>query len=303
MVGLFAVLYKQLFLDADFKDAMQHFRISFDGNMIYLVAVLLLMILNWSIETIKWKWLIDKIHFISWMDAIEGILFGITFSMFTPSRVGEFGGRVFALDKDRIQAIVSTVIGSMAQLVVNISVGSLGFLAYVFVMQKTELHSFWVLAVMVALLVLLLHICFYNIDIVSSKFNKIKWLSSIIKYMDIIRLYSFSDLLTTEILSLFRNIIYTAQFIMLLYFFKLDIALVDALIISMSIFLFQTVNPFNIALIDFGFRGNVALFFLSGYTDNNLNILAATIMLWFVNLIIPAILGGISALRFKFFSE
>lgn len=261
------------------------------------------MIINWSIETIKWKFLIDKIHFISWLDALEGILFGITFSMFTPSRVGEFGGRVFALNSDRIQAIVSTILGSATQLVANISLGVIGFLSYLLIFEKFEKYTLSIVFFLALFLVLLLHICLFNLDIIATKFPKVKQLENIRKYIDIISLYSNIDLLKIELLSVVRYIIYNVQFILLMYYFNIEISILYAVIISMTIFLFQTINPLNIALIDFGFRGNVALFFLMPFTDNSLNILAATIFLWFVNLIIPAIFGGISALRFKFISE
>ena len=70
-----------------------------------------------------------------------------------------------------------------------------------------------------------------------------------------------------------------------------------------TIFFVQTINPINIALIDFGFRGNVAAYFLAGFTGNPIAIIATTVTLWFINLIVPAIIGGISALRFTFFKE
>lgn len=300
---MFILLYKQLFVNTDFTEAFRHFKSELKGNYLMLVVVVFLMLLNWSLETIKWKLLIDKIHFISWLDAIEGILFGITFSLFTPSRVGEFGGRVFALESDRIQAIVSTVVGSASQMVVNLSLGSIGFLLYLLIIEKTELYSFLPIFGIVVLLIVLLHVSFFNLDVISSKFPKIKQLDVVRTHISIIQKYSLEDLVRVELLSLGRYIIYTTQFIVLLYFFDIQISLLEIVIIATTIFLFQTINPFNIALIDFGFRGNVALYFLSAYTDNNLNILAATILLWFVNLIIPAIFGGISALKFKFVSE
>ncbi len=303
LIFLFVILYKQLFLNQSFKDAIQHFKISTDGNVYLIYSVIILMIINWSIETIKWKFLIDKIHFISWLDALEGILFGITFSMFTPSRVGEFGGRVFALNSDRIQAIVSTILGSATQLVANISLGVIGFLSYLLIFEKFEKYTLSIVFFLALFLVLLLHICLFNLDIIATKFPKVKQLENIRKYIDIISLYSNIDLLKIELLSVVRYIIYNVQFILLMYYFNIEISILYAVIISMTIFLFQTINPLNIALIDFGFRGNVALFFLMPFTDNSLNILAATIFLWFVNLIIPAIFGGISALRFKFISE
>ena len=104
LAGLLFVLYRQLFANEKMEVAYRHFLETFDGDYILLSLVVLFMILNWGIETVKWKLLIDRIHPLSWLDAVEGILFGVTFSLFTPSRIGEFGGRVFALDTDRKQA-------------------------------------------------------------------------------------------------------------------------------------------------------------------------------------------------------
>jgi hypothetical protein len=93
------------------------------------------------------------------------------------------------------------------------------------------------------------------------------------------------------------------QFVLLLKFFSIQIPLHTSLILVAAIFFVQTINPLNIALIDFGFRGNIAAYFLAPFTDNPIAIIATTISLWFINLIIPAIIGGLSALRFKFFKE
>ncbi|MBP6324167.1 MAG: hypothetical protein KA322_03945, partial [Chitinophagales bacterium] len=76
--GLLFVLYRQLFSNEKMDIAYQHFLLNFDGNFLLLSFVILLMVANWSIESIKWKLLIDKLHPISWLEAIEGILFGVT---------------------------------------------------------------------------------------------------------------------------------------------------------------------------------------------------------------------------------
>ena len=105
--GLLFVLYRQLFVNEKIDVAYEHFLLNFKGNYFLLSVVFFLMLINWTIESIKWKLLIDKLHPISWLEAIEGILFGVTFSLFTPSRVGEFGGRVFALNTDRTTEKIS----------------------------------------------------------------------------------------------------------------------------------------------------------------------------------------------------
>lgn len=301
--GLLFVLYRQLFANEKIDIAYQHFLLNFHGNYAILTLVVLLMIANWGIETVKWKSLIDKLHRISWLEAVEGILFGVTFSLFTPSRVGEFGGRVFALDHDRKEAIVSTILGSLAQIVVNFSLGALGLLLYAVLYQKTDAYLLFAFIFIYLLMVAAIHFCFYNLDVVSTKFSKFPIFKKVYKYIHIIDLYSNTEFLRLEILSAVRYFIYCLQFVLLLKFFGFQIFFSTSMILVSAIFFVQTINPVNIALIDFGFRGNVAAYFLASFTNNPIAIIATTISLWFINLIIPAMIGGISALRFKFFSE
>ena len=94
-----------------------------------MIIVLIMMFLNWFLESLKWKFLISKIEKITIKRSIRAVFSGITVSAFTPNRVGEYGGRVFCLDTaDRIQAVLITVIGSMAQLLTTIFFGSVGIL-------------------------------------------------------------------------------------------------------------------------------------------------------------------------------
>lgn len=301
--GLIIVLYRQLFVNEKIDIAWQHFRSNFHGSYAMLGMVFLLMIANWGIETVKWKSLIDKLHPISWLDAVEGILFGVTFSLFTPSRVGEFGGRVFALNTDRKEAIVSTILGSLAQIVVNFSFGALGLLLYLFLYEKTDTYFLFAFVFMYILMVAAIHFCFYNLDVVSTKFSKFPILKKVNRYLHIIDLYSNKEFFRLECLSALRYAIYCFQFVLLLRFFGFQLHFHTAMLLVAAIFFVQTVNPINIALVDFGFRGNVAAYFLTPFTNNPIAIIATTIALWFINLILPAIIGGISALRFSFFKE
>ena len=130
--------------------------------------------------------------------------------------------------------------------------------------------------------------CIRDRDFVSTKFSKIKKLQKIRNYIDVINKYSLTDLLKLEFLSLSRYCIYCLQFMLLLRFFGVQVPLTLGFVLISAIFFIQTINPFSIDLLDIGFRGNVALFFLKPYTDNDLGILATTIMLWLINLVFPA---------------
>ena len=116
------------------KQAIEGFDIDFINQTIaenqpLLVLVFLMMFLNWLIEAIKWKFLIAKIEKVSILTSLRAVFSGITVSVFTPNRIGEYGGRVFCLEKaDRIQGVLITILGSMAQLLTTIFFGSMGIL-------------------------------------------------------------------------------------------------------------------------------------------------------------------------------
>lgn len=300
---LFFLLYKQLYVDIDFRKALVEFWQNTSNNSYLILLVVVLMLLNWSLETMKWKFLIDRFHYISWNDAVKGILFGVTFSMFTPSRVGEFGGRVMALQTDRLQAIVSTLIGSMAQMVVNLSIGSLAVLGYLMITHQLDYYLLIAVGAIVLILIIGVHFCYYNLDIVNRLVNNHSYFTKIKRYIDNILLYSSPDFCRIEIYSFLRYCIYSLQYFLLLHYFSIPLSPTQAILLIPTIFFIQTVNPFNIALLDFGFRGNVALFFLSEHCNNPIQIIATTTLLWFINLIIPAVLGSIAALKFNFVDE
>ena len=84
----------------DLKNAWQHIRHSFSGPMLWnLVAVILLMLVNWSVEAVKWKISIREIQRVSFIKAFKAVLSGVSFSVSMPNRVGEYLGRVMYMDE------------------------------------------------------------------------------------------------------------------------------------------------------------------------------------------------------------
>ena len=82
--------------------------------------VVLLMFVNWFLEAAKWKRLMRQIESISFYRAIESVFCGLTLAIFTPNRLGEYGGRVFFLSpKRRIVGVVAMTVGNIGQLVLT----------------------------------------------------------------------------------------------------------------------------------------------------------------------------------------
>lgn len=267
-------------------------------NKVYLVGVILMMFLNWLVEALKWRYMISKIENISIMTAFRAIFTGITVSTFTPNRIGEYGGRVFCLEKgDRIKAVFITVLCSMSQLLVTILYGSISL----FILFDEILIDKTFLSVsLLILLNLFLLFSYFNISHIVNFLGKFKLIKSFKRYLEVLVMYNYKDLIIAFIYSNTRYFIFSLQFIILLHVFGINISFMDAILSVMLIFFFITITP-TITIAEIGVRGSVAIFVLGLFSSNDIAILSSTTLLWLINLIIPAIIGSFFIFSLKFF--
>ena len=257
-----------------------------------------MMFLNWLVEALKWRYMISKIENISIMTAYRAIFTGITVSTFTPNRIGEYGGRVFCLEKgDRIKAVFITVLCSMSQLLVTILYGSISL----FILFDEILIDKTFLSVsLLILLNLFLLFSYFNISHIVNFLGKFKLIKSFKKYLEVLVMYNYKDLIIMFIYSNTRYFIFSLQFIILLHVFGINISFMDAILSVMLIFFFITITP-TITIAEIGVRGSVAIFVLGLFSSNDIAILSSTTLLWLINLIIPAIIGSFFIFSLKFF--
>ena len=279
------------------------------GNYIIVIVVIFMMLLNWFLEALKWRFLIAKIEKVSVKRSLSAIFSGITVSAFTPNRVGEYGGRVFCLEKaDRIQAVLITVIGSMAQLLTTIIFGSIGLLYLPTYQSDFSLFfdkvsfAYPVLSFILILLNVLLVLLFFNVSVLTNVLAKISFLKKFEKYSGVFSFYSFNELLTVLGYSVARYVVFTTQFFILLQLFDVQILYVDAIILIISMLFVVSVIP-TIAITEIGVRGSVALFLFGLVSANAVGILSATFVLWVINLLIPSLIGVIFIFTLKFFRK
>ena len=89
-------------------------------------ALCALMVLNWGIEAWKWQWLMRPVERVAFGKAFTATIAGTSIGLITPNRVGEFAGRVlFLAPEHRVRGGFATALGSIAQFVVTLFVGSL----------------------------------------------------------------------------------------------------------------------------------------------------------------------------------
>ena len=295
----FYFIYHQLVENKSFEELdISVLKDTVKKNKVYLVGVILMMFLNWLVEALRWSYMICKIENISIMTSFRAIFTGITVSTFTPNRIGEYGGRVFCLEKgDRIKAVFITVLCSMSQLLVTILYGSISL----FILFDEILIDKTFLSVsLLILLNLFLLFSYFNISHIVNFLGKFKLIKSFKKYLEVLVMYNYKDLIIAFIYSNTRYFIFSLQFIILLHVFGINISFMDAILSVMLIFFFITITP-TITIAEIGVRGSVAIFVLGLFSSNDIAILSSTTLLWLINLIIPAIIGSFFIFSLKFF--
>ena len=266
-----------------------------------LTITFILMIFNWLMESIKWKNLLHSVENISITQSIKSVLVGITCSIFTPYRIGEYFGRPILITKEkRSEAIVANFIGSLSQNIVTFGLGILGITQLIINHSEQTLPINSRIIVLVALfgLSLLLLIFYFSPKLLIRLIKIVPSSGKLVKKLEFVKKYTKRELLNILLLSFIRYVVFFSQYYLLLLLFDIDIRLIDAFsAISLSyVFLFSIPG---IPIVDIGIRGSLALFFLGMYSANDIAIISASSTLWIINLAIPSIAGSYFLIKNK----
>ena len=284
-------------------------------DMAIVSLVVFMMLVNWTLESLKWKFLISKIEKISVFRSVRAIFSGTSVSVFTPNRIGDFGARVFYLNhSDRFKAVFITLLGSISQFVITVLIGVLAMSIYTITIYPGTLDpiiGYGIFSILSLCTVLTL-ISYYNVSALTRwgkrMFRSFTFLRGpqihkrLRGYVDVFSLYSTRELSLTLGYSFLRYIVFSAQFYLLLIVFNVDIAMISAFALIALTFFTMAVIP-TVALTEVGVRGSVALYFLSQASENSAGIITATFVLWVINLALPAIIGSVFVFSATIFKE
>ena len=285
--------------------SMQNISFSFSGiyDFVLLAVVILLMPVNWSVEAVKWRFLIKSFQDIPFLTSLKAVFSGISFAIFTPNRVGELAGRVFVIKKgNRTKAVFATAIGSMSQMMITVILGVVfGIVFLFFYSNKIQNISYetllFIKIISVVILVVGLYI-FFNLQILVNVFHKFNLSEKLIEAVSILSSYENFILFKLLLLSFLRYIVFLLQYYLLLKVFNVDISFFDASIgIILTYFVSSVIPTFTFS--EIGIRGTAAIFFIGMFSSNIVGIISATALLWIINLAIPAIIGSFLFYKLK----
>jgi hypothetical protein len=315
----YGFLYKKIFLGKDWQQQYSLFTSLLEkpGIKTILFVVVLMMLVNWGIESQKWRFMIGKIERISFFKAVQAVFAGASVSFFTPNRTGEYFGRAFILDKaSHVDGILITILGSMSQLLITILTGTLSML--VFIPQFLGSNAFftgyiyYVFGVLIILLDLLLLFLVVNVQYLSVLREKLlrSRLKRFRRHLAVFSEFRPRHMAVILGMSFLRYLVFTTQFLLLLKVFSVPVPIPEGIIITSLIFFVLSVVP-TVTLTELGIRDSAAVYFFGiwfshsgGMTDPILiGILSASTLLWIINLAVPAVIGTLFVFRLKFFRK
>lgn len=270
------------------------------SQWIWLIAVLMLLPLNWLLEAIKWRMLTSGFQKISIGIAIKAVLTGISTGFFTPNRVGELVGRILYLTADNRKAgITMSFVNSVTQNLVIAVCGIPAALYYFYSNAKIQhlssskfIITFFAFAIILGLLYFLL-----------PRFSKFLSLSSsatrIKPFTDCLLDYSQMDLMRIILISLLRFIVFSFQFFLMLQFFGVQLSALEALMAIPTSYLFVTFSP-SFAFSEVAVRSSYAVLFIGAYSNQVVNIALAGVSIWAVNFVVPMLIGSVLMMKSKY---
>lgn len=269
-------------------------RLSSSASLILILLVAVLMVANWSLEAWKWMRIIKPVEEVNFMKAVRAVLSGLTVSFFLPNRIGEFAGRIMHLKRSsRIAGILANVVASFAQLLPTIIFGLAGIMAVFRHFSDAGRSTHSALITLTAISSFFLVWMYYRVARLSSASMRIKFLQRYKKYSDVFSRYSFHDLSMVLGLSVARYAVFIIQFLLLMNVFSVDVPALYAASLFPFVLLVLTFIP-NSELTEIAVRSSVSVFVFGKFTENIAGVLSASVALWFINLVLPAVIGSVT---------
>jgi len=302
-------IYHQVSRQPHLDTAWNGLRQSLYGEAAWkLYAALALMPVNWGLEARKWQVLLKPLEKLSLFTCFKAILSGVAFSINTPNRIGEYGGRiVYVQDGHRWKAVALTIIGSLSQLIVTLLFG-LGGLLFLLKSPATgpavAVYAVWIKALFYGSFAVTacLALLYFRLGWMLQWLERIPKTGRFLQYVAVIENLPVRFLLRVVSLSVIRYIVFVIQYILLLQLFDVAIDAWQAFWLISVLYVVLAVTP-TITLAELGIRGQVSLLLFSMVSANSLGIEMAATAIWVINLVLPAFAGSLLFLGIKIFSD
>jgi len=302
-------VFKQIKNQPHLEESWLNIKSSFtDTRVLNFILVFVLMFVNWSLEALKWKISVQGVQPVSFFRSLKAIFSGVSFSVTTPNRTGEYLGRVLYMDDgNRLKVISLTILGSISQLLVTIFFGLLGLLILRPGITNMHLSSWmeWIkdLGIIGASLAfVVLTVFYFRIGWLVKWIDKIPAIKKYIWLINELEKTDTTQLMRLLSISMLRYFVFATQYFLLFRFFGVEVNWWQGFWATAIVFFVMAITP-TIELFEVVKKMYITKEIFAIFTVNTLAIGFVTTTIWFINLVIPATIGSLLILGIKFFKK
>lgn len=277
LAGLVIVVWSIQSSNTEFNLISEQWQNNSKTLILALVILGIGSILNWFGEVKKWQGLVDSISF---KEAVKQSLVGHSLALFTPNKWGEYGGKCLFYTKKQTSKIIALVgLGHLSQLTMTLLFGCFGLLSVYRTIEIMEIIQFkWPWVVLLSILLIGLVLSF---KIVRKKLWNI-WLN--------FRKIKAEKIKSTLLWSGFRYVVFSHQFLFLMWCLGADVSYVLGLSLISTVYLLSSMLPI-FAIGDAFVKGSVAVVLMSLFGLPVSVVLLTVFLMWIGNVLLPASLG------------
>lgn len=267
----------------------------------YVGIALALFPLNLALQAWMWQTLIQKIYpDESFIDSLGAVLCGSALGLFTPAKLGDFVGRAYYLKHDnkwQLAALMGTQ--QLINIGIYIGLGVLALLYFLLFHIKLAITLWYLVMILGLISVLTIITALLHPKMVYRTLLEYFPHPKVQKVFSFLEHLSLRDLYTLWGQGVFRYVVFSTQFLLLLYAFHPSISIWEAYLAVLMIFFAKTVIPAP-TLAELGVRESVAIYFLGLFGVSSEIAFNASMLLTIINLFLPALLGIPFILKMRF---
>lgn len=275
------------------------FEVLTNANLSYVFISLILLIPHVYIAFLKWRYLL-RTNFpgISNNETFGSLLFGITLGMVTPGNIGELGRGLFFQKESKMRITGLAVLDKISNMLI---IGSLGFFSIsIFLLNQLELSVNLEHFIIVGgtIVFVLFWIAAFKKSWIKLLFKKIAgWFpqnSHLKAFMTAFKRIGYKDIFVILILTLFWFVVIIVQYHVLISGFT-DVALIQSFQAVPAAIFSKMFLPFSFG--GLGIREGITVFYFSLFNISKAAVFNASLIIFFINFLIPALVGFYHVLR------
>jgi len=238
---------------------------------------------NRYLEILKWQNLVSLIKPISLGESTKQVLGALTAGIFTPNGLGEYAGKALYFDKKKTKKIIFlNLICNGIQMVLTVVFGTIGLLILGYWKWSLAIIGLSILFILFSFLFKSIKIKGYSIEKLIYKINEIPK-----------RIHQ-----TNNLLALCRYLVFSHQYYFLFLAFDVDLPYLTMMATIATVYFLASSLP-SFQFLDFAVKGSMAVFFFGKLGVNEWIAVFISTLMWFLNVVLPVVIGSYYVLKFK----